>query len=80
MHRTSELYQRLLRTRGHRKEFRVNVAGEDYGQDRLVSLETSGGVFSEPDIGNCASRQIDLTLRSPGASRAARRCRFSSGW
>lgn len=67
MHTTSALYQRLLRDPGHRKELRVNIAGEDYGQDRIVSLETSGGVFDQPDIGNCASRQIDLTLRQPGS-------------
>ena len=66
MHRTSELYQRLLRDGGHRKEFKVNIAGVDYGQEFILSLETTGGVFSEPDIGNCASRQIDLRLRSPG--------------
>lgn len=66
MHTTSALYQRLLRDPHHRKEMRVNIAGTDYGQDRLVSLETSGGVFDQPDIGNCASRQIDLTLRNPG--------------
>ena len=67
MHTTSALYQRLLRDPHHRKEMRVNIAGTDYGQDRLVSLETSGGVFDQPDIGNCASRQIDLTLRQPGS-------------
>lgn len=66
MHTTSELYQRLLRDPHHRKEMRVRIAGEDYGQERIVSLETSGGVFDQPDIGNCASRQIDLTLRDPG--------------
>lgn len=66
MHQVSELYKRLLRDPGHRKEMRVNVAGEDYGQDRILSLETSGGVFSEPDIGGCSSRQIDLVLRDPG--------------
>ncbi len=73
MHTTSALYQRLLRDPRHRKEMRVNIAGEDYGQDRIVSLETSGGVFDQPDIGNCASRQIDLTLRNPGSiPRSAR--------
>lgn len=66
MHQVSELYRRLYRDPGHRKEMRVNVAGENYGQDRILSLETSGGVFSEPDIGGCASRQIDLVLRNPG--------------
>lgn len=66
MHTTSALYQRLFRDPGHRKEMRVRIAGEDYGQERIVSLETSGGVFDQPDIGGCASRQIDLTLRNPG--------------
>lgn len=66
MQTTSALYQRLWRDPRHRKEMRVSIAGTDYGQDRILSLETSGGVFSEPDIGGCASRQIDLTLRNPG--------------
>lgn len=66
MQTTSALYQRLWRDPRHRKEMRVNIAGTDYGQDRILSLETCGGVFSEPDIGCCASRQIDLTLRDPG--------------
>ena len=52
MHQTSGLYQRLLRNPGHRKEVRVRIAGEDYLEDRLLSLETSGGAFAEPDIGN----------------------------
>lgn len=73
MHTTSALYQRLLRDPHHRKEMQVNISGTDYGQDRIVSLETSGGVFDQPDIGNCASRQIDLTLRNPGSiPRSAR--------
>lgn len=67
MHTTSALYQRLMRDPHHRKEMRVNIAEEDYVQDRIVSLETSGGVFDQPDIGGCASRQIDLTLRQPGS-------------
>lgn len=66
MQTTSALYQRLWRDPRHRKEMRVSIAGTDYGQEQILSLETSGGVFSEPDIGGCASRQIDLTLRNPG--------------
>lgn len=66
MHITSEVYRQLLRDPRHRKEMRVHIAGEDYGEDRLISLETSGGIFEQPDIGGCASRQIDLTLRQPG--------------
>lgn len=67
MHTTSELYRRILRTPEHRKEVRVNIAGTDYGQSSIVSLETSGGIFTALDIGCCASRQIDLVLRKPGA-------------
>lgn len=66
MHQVSELYQRLWRDPRHRKEMLVNIAGVDYGQEHILSLETSGGVFAEPDIGGCASRQIDLLLRNPG--------------
>lgn len=66
MHQTSELYQTLLRDPRHRKETKVNIAGIDYGEDALLYLETSGGVFKEPDIGCCASRQIDLSLRKFG--------------
>ena len=66
MHTTSALYQRLLRDERHRKEFMVQIAGVAYGQDRLIDLETHGGIFDEPDIGSCVSRQIDLTLRAPG--------------
>lgn len=67
MHITSEVYRRLLRDPRHRKEMRVSIAGEDYGEDRIVSMETSGGIFDLPDIGGCASRQIDLSLRKPGS-------------
>ena len=66
MHQTSELYRTLLRDPRHRKEMKVSIAGIDYGEDALLSLETSGGVFKEPDIGCCASRQIDLSLRKFG--------------
>lgn len=67
MHTTSELHRRILWVPAHRKEVRVNIAGVDYGQNTIVSLETSGGIFTALDIGCCASRQIDLVLRQPGA-------------
>lgn len=67
MQNASELYEALLRDPGHRKEVRVSIAGTVYGQDKIVSLSTYGGMFSRPDIGTCASRQIDLSLREPGS-------------
>ncbi len=67
MQATSELYKSIARTRGHRKEVMVRIAGRDYEMETdIVSLSTSGGAFPEADIGNCMSRQIDLVLRRPG--------------
>lgn len=66
MQNTSDLYRQIFNTQSHKKEVYVDVAGERYGEDRIVSLATSGGIFSTPDIGNCASRQIDLVLQNSG--------------
>ena len=63
MQTTSALHKALLRDPGHWKEHKVTVAGVTYLQPDIQSLRTCGGAFEEPDIGGCASRQIDLTLR-----------------
>ena len=68
MQTTSALHKALLRDDRHRKEHQVVIAGVTYRQPDIVSLRTYGGAFSEPDIGGCASRQIDLTLRSPSGT------------
>lgn len=68
MQETSALHKALLRDPRHRKEHRAVIAGAEYGQEAIVSLRTSGGIFAQPDIGNCASRQIDLTLRAPAGT------------
>ena len=84
MQNASSLYETLFRNPLHRKEVKVNIAGTDYGHDKIVSLSTSGGIFTEPDIGTCASRQMDLTLREPGgipkgvAIRVYARLRYES--
>lgn len=62
----SALYDSLLRNPNHSKEVKVSVAGVDYDQSKIESLSTYGGIFSEPDIGTCSSRQIDLVIREPG--------------
>lgn len=69
MQQTSELYQSILRNSLHRKEVKAVIAGEEYGEDRIVSLSTDGGAFASigQEIGNCVSRQIDLSLLNPGA-------------
>ena len=62
MQTTSELYKQLLADPKHYKEVKVKIAGVEYGWGDLVSVATSGGLFTAPGIGNCASRQIDVTL------------------
>jgi len=69
MQKTSELYQSILRDLHHRKEVKAVIAGEEYGEDRIVSLSTSGGAFADQvkPVGNCCSRQIDMKLLNTGA-------------
>lgn len=74
MQQTSELYKTLLEDPGHRKEYKAIIAGKEYGQDQIVSLETSGGLFEQESVcvGSAVSRQTELVLRAaddipPGA-------------
>ena len=62
MQTTSNLYKSLLQNPDHEKEIKMVIAGVEYGMNNIVSCSTSGGLFSEPGIGNCASRQIDLEV------------------
>lgn len=62
MQKTSALYKELLENRLTEKEVQLAIAGTIYGMDRIVSVTTSGGIFSRPDIGCCTSRQIDLAV------------------
>ena len=63
MQTTSALHKTILRDNRHRKEHKAVIAGVTYGEAEILSLRTYGGAFSEPDIGCCAARQIDLTVR-----------------
>ena len=77
MQNTSELYQDLLADPRHRKEHKVFIAGEEYGEDRVISLSTSGGLFEQDSvcIGSAVSREIDLIVRDPGSiPRGAKLC------
>lgn len=65
---TSALHKALLRDDRHRKEHKAVIAGVEYRQSSILSLRTYGGAFAEPDIGGCASRQVDLTLRRPSGT------------
>lgn len=62
MHKTSDLYKQLWENPLSEKEIKLDIAGTIYSMDNIVSVTTSGGIFSKPDIGCCTSRQIDLTV------------------
>lgn len=66
MHKVSDLYRTLFAERNHRKEVRFDVAGVEHGENRIVSASISGGLFSHPGIGNCASRQLDAQILPAG--------------
>lgn len=63
---TSDLYKTLLRNQNHEKEIKLNIAGVEYGMGNIISCYTSGGIFSDPGIGNCTSRQIELEVLPVG--------------
>lgn len=69
MQSTSALYKAIF-AQEHTAEVKVNIAGVDYGEDVLVSMSTSGGLFADSalSIGGAAAKEIDLTLWNITAS------------
>lgn len=67
MQDTSALYNQIFETDGHYAEVKINIAGVDYGQDKIVSLSTSGGLFAEGTLGagGAVAGEIDLQLYDP---------------
>lgn len=63
MQPVSDLYQSLY-SQEHIKEAKLTIDGEDYGYDKLVSIETSGAVFGDdaPVMGLAIARKIDAVL------------------
>jgi len=67
MQSTSALFKTML-AEGAPKEWRCIVAGESYGQDRIVSAEASAASMEKAaEIGRCMAKELHLTLREPGA-------------
>lgn len=67
MQETSALYKRLLRTRGHRKEIALEIAGEEYGEDRIVMLHTYARLFrnNQLEVGSAVAKELRVTLLRP---------------
>lgn len=75
MQQTSPLYQALLQDPATRKEIRVTIDGQNYGESSIVSLSTSANLFPEDtmSVGGAIAKEIDLVLYRPGTiSRMAR--------
>ena len=63
MQTVSALYQQI-RSGPHYAERKINIAGTDYGEDVLVSLNTTGGLFADGTLsaGGAVAREIDVVL------------------
>ena len=68
MQTTSALYQSLILDPTARKQVQIVIAGVTYGEDQIVSLSTTSGLFIEDTmgIGGAVAKEIDLVLRQPG--------------
>lgn len=68
MQTTSALYQTLILDPTARKQVQIVIAGVTYGEDQIVSLSTTSGLFIEDTmgIGGAVAKEIDLVLRQPG--------------
>lgn len=64
---TSETYKNLLKNPLHRKEVRLNIAGVIYMEADILSASMPrSGLFSTFDIGNCVSRELDISIIPKG--------------
>ena len=63
MQTVSALYQQIM-SGEHYAERKINIAGTDYGEDTIVSLTTTGGLFADGtlSVGSAVSREINLSL------------------
>ena len=68
MQTTSALYQSLVLDPNARKQVQIVIAGVTYGENQIVSLSTTSGLFIEDTmgIGGAVAKEIDLVLRQPG--------------
>ena len=49
-------------------ETKLNINGVDYGEDKLISLQTTPSLFTDvPSVGNCMSAEIYVEMLVPSA-------------
>lgn len=67
MRSTTALYKRLLGDLEHTKEVKAVIAGTEYSQNELISCAVSNGLFSEFEVGQCVSMELDLIIQPQAA-------------
>ena len=65
MQQTSALYKELLETPGCRKEISVEIAGELYGEDRIILLNTYPRLFrsNKMEAGCAVASELHMVIR-----------------
>ena len=68
MQTTSDLYKQLLRTPGCRKEIAVEIAGETYGENRVIMLNPTPRLFrnNKMEVGSAVAADLQFSLHHPG--------------
>lgn len=62
----SALYKRLLADPEHVRETKVHISGVEYGQNDIYVCATSSELLPDAAMGNCFSRELDLTVAPIG--------------
>ena len=61
-------FDTIYATGDYEVETKLNINGVDYGEDKLISLQTTPSLFSDvPSVGNCMSAEIYVEMLMPSA-------------
>lgn len=61
-------FDTIYATGDYEVETKLNINGVDYGEDKLISLQTTPSLFSDvPSVGNCMSAEIYVEMIMPSA-------------
>ena len=69
MRTASNTYNRIIANDSHRFEVKINIAGVDYGEDKILSCKSDSKVFAtEPTIGGTYSATLEFSILDDGAN------------
>ena len=70
MRDTSQItnFDTIYATGNYEVETKLNINGVDYGEDKLISIQTTPTLFTDvPSVGNCTSAEIYVEMLVPSA-------------